>query len=147
MERIPILYDADCRFCRVSLAAVLVWDRRRRLRPVALQDEEARRLVPGLTEEQRLAEAHLAPPQGEPVSGDAIAGPVLRELPGGAPLARLADRLPGAAQSTYTWVAAHRGQLSKLVPGPLLRRVDVLLSDRSRYETSAGRERNPSPSG
>ena len=36
-----VLYDADCGFCRWSLGKLLAWDRRRLLRPVALQDPEA----------------------------------------------------------------------------------------------------------
>ncbi len=35
-----ILYDADCGFCKWSLDKVLLWDRRGRLRPVAIQSPE-----------------------------------------------------------------------------------------------------------
>ena len=37
----PVLYDADCGFCRWCLAQLLRLDRHGRLRPVALQDPEA----------------------------------------------------------------------------------------------------------
>ena len=41
--RAVLLYDRECGFCRSSLELVLAWDRRGRLRPVALQDPEADR--------------------------------------------------------------------------------------------------------
>jgi len=131
VKRTPILYDADCRFCRSSLALVLVWDHRHTFRPVAIQSDEGAALLPGRTEAQRLASAHLAPPGAEPVSGGAAAGPILRELPGGAPLSTLAYRLPGAADRSYRWVAANRGRLSRLVPHAVSVRADALVRDRS----------------
>jgi predicted DCC family thiol-disulfide oxidoreductase YuxK len=36
MTSAPVLYDPDCGFCRVTLAFLLRWDVRGRLRPVAL---------------------------------------------------------------------------------------------------------------
>jgi predicted DCC family thiol-disulfide oxidoreductase YuxK len=38
---LSILYDADCGFCRWSLAQLLRLDRRHRLRPLSLQESEA----------------------------------------------------------------------------------------------------------
>ncbi len=131
MEPIPILYDAECRFCRASLAAVLAWDRRRRLRPVALQSEEAGWLLHGMSERERMSSAHLARTGREVVSGGALAAIVLAELPGGGALAWLADRLPGTANRVYSWVAGNRGRLSPLVPGPVSRRADSLVRSRS----------------
>ena len=106
MERTPILYDEDCGFCRVLLAAALVWDRRRSLRPVPIQGPEGTALLAGLDSEQRMASWHLAPPGASPVSAGAAFGPVFRRLPGGEPLARLSERFPGASQRGYEWVAA-----------------------------------------
>ncbi len=131
MERMPILYDADCRFCRASVAAVLVWDRRGRLRPVALQSKEAEQLLPGLGADERMSAAYLAPPGRAPVSGGAIAAALLPELPGGSGPAWIANRVPGLAHRTYAWVAHNRGRLSRLVPGPIARRADSLVAERN----------------
>jgi predicted DCC family thiol-disulfide oxidoreductase YuxK len=132
MERVPILYDDDCRFCRATLGLLLAWDRSRRLRPVAIQSEEGSRLLAQVPEEEWLESAHAVMPgtQGV-VSGGAAAGPVLRLLPAGAPLARLADRVPGAADRGYRWVAENRGPLSRLVPVALKDRADALVRERS----------------
>ena len=43
-----LLYDRDCGFCRWCLGKVLAWDRRRSIRPVAIQSEEAHRLLAGM---------------------------------------------------------------------------------------------------
>jgi len=133
MDRVPILYDDDCRFCRAALALLLVWDRQRQLRPVAIQSEEGAQLLAEMPEDERLASAH-AVIRGGPglLSGGAAAGPVLRLLPAGAPLAALADRLPGATDRGYGWVAENRVQLSRLVPRALKDRADALVRDRSR---------------
>ncbi|MGH2986121.1 MAG: DCC1-like thiol-disulfide oxidoreductase family protein, partial [Solirubrobacterales bacterium] len=87
-----ILYDAECRFCRWSLAWVLRGDRRRQLEPVALQDERARALLGAMPEAERMASWHLIGPDGSVASAGAAAAPLLRLLPGGRPLAALADR-------------------------------------------------------
>ena len=42
-RRWPVLYDADCGFCKWSLDKLLAWDRRQRLRPVAIQSAEGER--------------------------------------------------------------------------------------------------------
>ena len=132
MERVPILYDDECRFCRAALGLVLAWDRERRLRPVAIQSAEGARLLAEVPEDERLASAHavIAGDLGL-LSGGAAAGPVLRLLPAGAPLADLADRIPGATDRGYRWVAANRVGLSRLVPRALKDRADVLVRERA----------------
>jgi len=58
----PILYDPDCGFCRVCIAALLRWDRQRRLRPVSLTSPEADTLlarIPDLSEALRQASPGL----------------------------------------------------------------------------------------
>ena len=132
MERIPILYDDDCRFCRATLAVVLTWDRRRRLRPVAIQSGEGAALLAEVPEEARLASAHaVMPGRGRPLSGGEAAAPVLRELPGGGPLAALAERIPKVTDRCYRWVADHRVGLSRLVPVSLKDRADEIVRERS----------------
>jgi len=67
--RHAVLYDRDCRFCRWALAKLLRWDRRRQLRPVALQDAGAGRLLGEMPDEQRMASWHLVDPDGRIRSG------------------------------------------------------------------------------
>jgi predicted DCC family thiol-disulfide oxidoreductase YuxK len=105
----PILYDADCGFCRWSLGVLLAWDRRGALRPVALQDAEAEQLLWELPAAERMESWHL-------VTAGAAAGPLLRRLPGGRPLAALLARFPNATERAYRWVADHRSALSRVVP-------------------------------
>ncbi len=59
MERVVILFDNDCGFCRWSLSKILAWDRHRRLRPVALQSPEADDLLEGMDPEPKLASWHI----------------------------------------------------------------------------------------
>ena len=130
MPPTTVLYDDDCRFCRASLALLLAWDRHRRLRPVPLQSEEAERLLPGLGSDERMASMHAAPPNGPPASGGAALPALLREVPGGAPLAAAAARFPRAAELGYAAVAGNRSVLSKLVPTAVSRRADELVRKR-----------------
>jgi predicted DCC family thiol-disulfide oxidoreductase YuxK len=113
MERATILYDADCGFCRWSLAKILAWDRRGRLRPVALQDPEADVLLPGMDREQRMASWHLVTLEGAVYSAGAAFPPLLRLLPGGRPLAALSAMFPGLTDRGYRWVARNRGALGR----------------------------------
>lgn len=133
MERVPVLYDDECRFCRAALAALLLWDRERRLRPVAIQSEEGARLLAEVPEDERLVSAHtVIGGEAGVLSGGAAAGPVLRLLPAGGALADVAERMPRATDRGYRWVADNRSRLSRLVPGALKDRADALVRERSR---------------
>ena len=116
VQALPIVYDADCGFCRWSLARVLSWDRARRLRPVAVQDPESAGLIAEVPVERRSASLHLVLADGSVRSGGAAFAPLLRRLPGGRPLAVLADALPGVADRAYRLVAGNRTPLGRLVP-------------------------------
>jgi predicted DCC family thiol-disulfide oxidoreductase YuxK len=112
---VSILYDADCGLCRWSLAKVLAWDRGRVVRPVALQDPEAARLLPGMSQAERMASWHLVDADARIASRGAAFGPLARRLPGGRPLAALAERFPRAAERAYRLVADHRTGIGRLV--------------------------------
>ena len=103
-----VLYDRDCGFCNWSLKRVLSWDRRGRLRPVAIQSDEGERLLAGMDEDERLASWHLVRPDGRVVSAGAAAPELLELLPGGGPLARLTARFPRATARAYRFVADNR---------------------------------------
>lgn len=124
MLRPTVLYDSDCGFCRWSLAKLLAWDRRGRLRPLPLQEPEAERLLAGMSEEERMGSWHLVDENGEVRSaGDALA-PLLRRLPGGRGPAGLAEAIPGATASAYRWVAGHRTPIGRLLSDGMRRRAD-----------------------
>jgi predicted DCC family thiol-disulfide oxidoreductase YuxK len=111
-----VLYDADCGFCRWSLARVLALDRTRRLRPVALGTSEADELLADLTPEQREASWHLVAPDGTRSSAGAAGPPLLRLLPGGRVPAAVLSAAPGLTERLYQLIADHRSRLSRLVP-------------------------------
>src|SRR3954453_7243157 len=114
---LTVLYDADCGFCRATLAALLRWDRRAILIPEAIQSPEGQRLLASVSPELRLASAHAVAPDGRIWSGGDAAAPIADLLPGGAPVALLARLLAAPARAGYSWVATHRTGLSRLVPG------------------------------
>lgn len=131
VSRAAILYDGSCPFCRWSVALVLAWDRGRRLRAVSLQDPEAVALLPGMDAERRLASWHLVTPAGRIHSAGAALAPLLRLLPGGRPLARLAAAFPSATARAYDWVAARRGVLGGLLGRRTRDRADRRIERRS----------------
>jgi predicted DCC family thiol-disulfide oxidoreductase YuxK len=125
-----LFYDADCGFCRLSLAAVLKTDRHRRLRPVALQSAEAESELADLAPEERMSSWHLAAPDGRRWSAGYAAPPLFRLLPGGIPLAALLAAAPAVTDRAYRWVADHRSTLSKLIPDRAKLRADRLIAER-----------------
>jgi predicted DCC family thiol-disulfide oxidoreductase YuxK len=127
MTQVPVLYDPDCAFCRVSLALLLRWDTQGRLRPVALGSEEANALLDGMPAEQQIASWHLV--DGPTVhSGGAAFPPVFARLPGGGPFARASARFPRASDRLYRWVADHRSLLGRPLPASARRWADRVIS-------------------
>lgn len=112
---LTVLYDADCGFCRYTLAALLRFDRDRRLLPVPIQGPDGNRLLGHLTPEQRLASAHVVTPEGRVYSGGDAVAPILRVLPGMAPVAPLASALAAPTRWGYRQVAGNRTRLGRLV--------------------------------
>lgn len=129
MEQAVILYDAECGFCRWSADRILAWDVHHRLRPVALQDPEADRLLEGMDPPTRMASWHLVTPDGRIRSAGAAVPDLLRLLPAGAPLALIAALVPGPTGAAYRLVANHRDRLASLL-GPKRRSVDPKLRRR-----------------
>jgi predicted DCC family thiol-disulfide oxidoreductase YuxK len=120
MDPHPLLYDPDCGFCRVCVALVLKWDRDRRLRPVPGDNLDSWRLVL---------------PDDTVVSAGAAFSPLFRLLPGGGPLARLAERFPGPAERGYRWVADRRSAFGKPIPDPARRWADRVIAERDSSES------------
>jgi len=130
MNRAVLLYDSDCGFCRWSLGKVLAWDRRGRLRPVSLQSKEAKELLAGMSEAERMGSWHLVGPDGELRSAGAGIAPLLRLLPGGSPLAAVAARMPRVMERGYRFVAGNRSLWGKLVTEGAKRRADSRIAAR-----------------
>jgi predicted DCC family thiol-disulfide oxidoreductase YuxK len=110
-----VIYDANCGFCRFTLALFLIWDRGRELRPLPLGTAESDDLLADLSSEQRDASWHLVL-DGRRFSAGAALAPALRLLPGGTIPAALFGRFPRATERGYRWVAEHRGLLGRFVP-------------------------------
>lgn len=125
------LYDAECPFCRASLALLLAWDRNRDLEPVALQTERATELLSGMSEEERMESWHLVSADGAVRSAGAAFPPLLRLLPGGAPFAWLAERSPRFTQAAYEWVSRHRASFAHRIPDGVRMRADRLILERT----------------
>ena len=146
MTRRALVYDPDCGFCRLCVAVVLSWDRQGRLRPVALGTEEAGTLLGGMPEAEQMASWHLVEPgwqrnvaenatfRDHPAvrSAGAAFSPLFRLLPGGAPLARVAERFPGASDRGYRWVADRRSAFGKPIPDAVKRWADRVISESER---------------
>jgi predicted DCC family thiol-disulfide oxidoreductase YuxK len=130
MVRATVLYDSDCGFCRWSLAELLRWDRHGALRPVALQDPEAAAALPGMSEQELMASWHLVEAGGEVHSAGAALPRLLRLLPGGTPLAVLAERAPRLRDRGYRWVAEHRSWFGRLLSERAKKRADLRIASR-----------------
>ncbi|MGH2984865.1 MAG: thiol-disulfide oxidoreductase DCC family protein [Solirubrobacterales bacterium] len=131
MAQATVLYDSDCGFCRWSLAKLLRWDRRHLLRPLALQDPEAGTLLPGMSEEERLASWHLVDAEGEVRSAGAALPVLLRLLPGGTPFALVAARAPRITERGYRWIAEHRSRFGRLLSERAKQRADLRIAARA----------------
>jgi predicted DCC family thiol-disulfide oxidoreductase YuxK len=109
----PVLYDEDCGFCKWSLDKILAWDRRQRLRPIAIQSEEGQALLAEVPEAERLDSWHLVLPSGEVRSAGAAASPLAELLPGGRALALLFRAFPGITERAYGFVAENRNRFAR----------------------------------
>jgi predicted DCC family thiol-disulfide oxidoreductase YuxK len=120
-QRWKVLYDAECGLCNLLLAGLLWSDRAGRLDPIALQRPEIDDLLADMSPPERLASWHLIAPTGARYSGGDALAPLLRLLPGGRLPGAALGRMPALTERAYRWVADHRSQLSKWVPGRLKR--------------------------
>jgi predicted DCC family thiol-disulfide oxidoreductase YuxK len=131
MTEAALLYDADCGFCRWCVARILAWDRRRALRPVAIQSADGERLLAGVGEGARMASWHLVDRDGVRASGGGAVAPLMRLLPGGAAAAAVAARFPRAVDAAYRAVVRRRGLLGWLVGEGAARRARERIAARS----------------
>jgi acetyl esterase len=123
-----VIYDADCGFCRWSLAVLLRAGEPGALRPLPLGTPEADRLLADLTVEERNASWHLVDDDGTRTSAGAALAPALSLLPGGPIPAALVARMPRLTERAYRWVADHRGRIGRLVPARARRWADRVIA-------------------
>jgi predicted DCC family thiol-disulfide oxidoreductase YuxK len=83
-----------------------------------------------MPQEKRMASWHLVD-GGEVRSGGAAFGPLLRGLPGGGPLACVAEAAPGATDRAYRLVAGNRDKLGPRLTDGAKRRADRRIAVRS----------------
>jgi predicted DCC family thiol-disulfide oxidoreductase YuxK len=130
------LYDADCGFCTWTTAKVLAWDRRRHLRPIALQDPQADSLLHGMDHERKMASWHLVSPEGRVYSAGNAFPHLLRLLPGGRIPAAATSAFPRLTERLYNFVAARRSRLgrwtARLGGAAVLERAERRIRERSR---------------
>jgi predicted DCC family thiol-disulfide oxidoreductase YuxK len=112
-----VLYDGACGFCKWILGGLLRLDPDRRLQPLALQRPEADVLLAKLDPDLWMTSFHLISPTGELSSAGEALPALLRLVRGGRYPATALARFPGFTAATYRWIAEHRTQLSRLVPG------------------------------
>jgi predicted DCC family thiol-disulfide oxidoreductase YuxK len=111
---------------------------------VALQDPEADGLLAGMSEEKRMASWHLAIADGEVRSGGPALAPLLRTLPGGRPLAAVAERAPRAVDRAYRFVAEHRTVFGRPLTEGAKRRADRRIEERLTSRTMVSATRSTS---
>jgi predicted DCC family thiol-disulfide oxidoreductase YuxK len=117
MTRPVLLYDADCRLCRLAARAALVLDRDEALAVLPLRDLAAEGLLASLPPEERYASWRLVRPDGSLVGYGAGVPELLRATRLGRPVGRLLELVPRAVlDAAYRLVARHRGRLGRLLP-------------------------------
>jgi predicted DCC family thiol-disulfide oxidoreductase YuxK len=129
-ERLTVLYDVDCGFCRWALGWILRWDRRRRLAVEPIQGSVGSGMLAELSAEQRLGSWHIVDGLGKRASGGAAFAPLLAVLPGGAPLARLAHSAPAVVNAGYRFVSRRRRFWARLLSRRAIERADRIIESR-----------------
>ena len=109
---------------------ILAWDRRRRLRPLAIDSAEGAELLSDLDRERRQGSWHFVDPDGTRSSGGVAAAPLLHQLPGGGLMASLVERFPRLTERGYAWVTRNRGRLGKAIPAGAKARADRRIQQR-----------------
>ena len=129
-ERLVVLYDEDCRWCRWSVARLVAFDRDRRLRLVPIQGEEGDRLLAGVPKGERLESAHAVTPDGRVHSGGDAAAPIAAVLPALSFGVPLLTALPGPTRAAYRLVAGNRSRLGARLDDRAMAKADRLVASR-----------------
>lgn len=124
---LKVLYDADCGFCRWSVAQLLRIDRSGSLRPVAIQSAQGQALLAGLPPDKRLESAHAVTASGQVFSGGDAAPLIADRLRARSVTVPLAGASPRLTRAAYNFVAANRVKIGRLVPAGSRAKADALL--------------------
>jgi predicted DCC family thiol-disulfide oxidoreductase YuxK len=111
-----VFYDGECGFCKVCVALLLAWDRSLRLYPMTIQEPEGQLLLASVPGDERLGSAHVRAEEGTILSGAGGAPPVLRQLPGGSPLATIATIAMPLVRVAYRLVTSARPVIGSILP-------------------------------
>jgi predicted DCC family thiol-disulfide oxidoreductase YuxK len=103
-----VLYDEDCGFCRWSADRLRAWDRAGTVSFRSIQAADRAGMLDALDPISRYASWHVVVPDGRIWSGGAAVPALTRRLPGGRPVAALAEAFPGTTERLYRFVARHR---------------------------------------
>jgi predicted DCC family thiol-disulfide oxidoreductase YuxK len=109
-----VLFDDDCGFCRWSADRIRRWSRGN-ARIVAIQSERGQALLRKLPRARRLDSIHAVTADGRVWPAGAAVPHVLRAMPGGRPLAAVAERFLGATEQVYRAIARRRGAIGRLL--------------------------------
>jgi len=113
----PVLvYQGTCRFCCLVTSLILESDRDHRLRPVALETEEAAKLLARVPPDARSRSWHLFNEEGELFSAGDAFPELFALLPGGRGLAALSGVRPGLTGRAYATVASNRSAIGRVLP-------------------------------
>lgn len=133
--QLTVLYDGACRFCRVCVATLLLWDRKRRLYPLEIQSDDGQLLLADVAPPDRLRVAHLVTSDGSLLSGAAAAPELFRALRFGSPLAALSAGLMPLTTAAYHVLTRLRGVIGSMLPDAWCAKADWLIADRRRGMT------------
>jgi predicted DCC family thiol-disulfide oxidoreductase YuxK len=115
MNNAVVLFDEDCGFCRWAAERLRRWDRRAVLTFRTIQDAEADGSLDSMDPGERYASWHVVGSDGRIWSGGAAIPRVMRQLPGGAPIAALTDAFPSATETGYRFLVRHRASLGTML--------------------------------
>ena len=98
--RIAVIYDGNCRLCRISAEAVRMFDNSNAIDLIDLHDDDARAQFPALTIQALMEELHVVDDQGCVTRGARAVNEVLRRQHGLRGLLAYLWYIPG-----YAWLA------------------------------------------
>jgi len=130
-----VFYDGECGFCKVCVAVLLAWDRSRRLYPMTIQEPEGQHLLASVPEDERLDSAHVRGAGGTIFSGAVGAPHVLRQLPGGSPLATVVTIAMPLVQAAYRLVTSARPVIGSILPAAWCNWAEGRIAERRRGTT------------
>jgi predicted DCC family thiol-disulfide oxidoreductase YuxK len=129
-SHLRILYDADCGFCRWSVAKLLQLDSDKTLQPLTIQSSEGQALLAQIPEAERLASAHCVDAAGKVTSGGDAFAVVAERIPGLRLTAGPARAVPGLIRGGYRLVADNRSLASRWMTPSRLAWADTVISER-----------------